>query len=63
MIERSEIQVDTLVRLPITINKEKNCFVCDGKDYPATLHNSRVYKKYLSGLNVSDQLSTVILDI
>ena len=47
----------------IIINYEKNCFDCDGKEYPATVHNRKVYERHLKGEDVSEELSTVVLDI
>lgn len=54
-----KIPLDADVIQPIIINKEKNCFIKDGKEYPATQHNLDIYKKYLD----IGELSTVALDI
>jgi len=51
------------------IDKKKNCFVIDKKEYPPTQHNLEIYYKLLlasSPTEINDlieRLSTVVLDI
>ena len=47
------------------ILKEKNVFLINGKEYPATIHNLEVWKKYreTGDENVLSGMSEVVLDI
>ncbi len=51
------------------IDREKNVIICRGKEYPPTMHNALIYKRYLKTnkynerVKLMDELSEISLDI